>query len=315
MHLTIRNLTLFLAATAGAALGIASAQAVQGTSYPERPIELIVPMGSRRRRRPTREADRQADGADGRAGRPGGERGGRHRRDRHGEASVGAGRRLFDGDLHRRQPRAARRQETAMEDGRHRAGRGDDPGPVIHLRGAGQPIQDLGRFREGGPGQSRQAEDRDARLRQRRRFLAQRRSRRSGIKFVQVPFSKPSERYVSILGGHADALYEQAGDVAPFLHGKQMRPILMFGEKRLPAFKDVPTSYELGFKVALPQFRAIVVRAGTPPERVKMLSDALAKVAPAPEYKKFLRGAVRRGRQLRRCGARRRNSSTSSSRT
>jgi len=111
---------------------------------------------------------------------------------------------------------------------------------------------------------------------------------RGGVKVVQVPFSKPSERYVSILGGHADALYEQAGDVAQFLNGKQMRPILLFGEKRLPAFKDVPASYELGYKVALPQFRSIVVRAGTPPDVVKKLSDALAKVYESPEYKKFL---------------------------
>jgi tripartite-type tricarboxylate transporter receptor subunit TctC len=111
---------------------------------------------------------------------------------------------------------------------------------------------------------------------------------RSGVKVVQVPFSKPSERYVSILGGHADALYEQAGDVAQFLKGNQMRPILLFGEKRLAAFKDVPSSYELGYKVALPQFRSIVVRAGTPPEIVKKLSDSLAKVFTSPEYKKFL---------------------------
>ena len=89
------------------------------------------------------------------------------------------------------------------------------------------------------------------------------------IKFIQVPFSKPSERYVSILGDHADALYEQAGDVAQFLNGKQMRPILLFGEKRLDRFKDVPASYELGYKVALPQFRAIVVKAGTPPDIVQ----------------------------------------------
>src|SRR4051812_5804634 len=110
-----------------------------------------------------------------------------------------------------------------------------------------------------------------------------------GIKVVQVPFSKPSERYVSILGGHADALYEQAGDVAQFLSGKQMRPILLFGRERSPLFKDVPASYELGYEVALPQFRAIVVRSGTPPDRVKVLSDALAKVAETPEYKKFLK--------------------------
>ncbi|CAM5435078.1 Argininosuccinate lyase OS=Afipia felis OX=1035 GN=NCTC12722_02818 PE=3 SV=1 [Afipia felis] len=109
-----------------------------------------------------------------------------------------------------------------------------------------------------------------------------------GIKVVQVPFAKPSERYVSILGGHADALYEQAGDVAQFLSSKQMRPLMLFGEKRLDAFKDVPSSYELGYKIALPQFRAIVVRSGTPPEIVQKLSDALAKVAASPEYKKFL---------------------------
>jgi tripartite-type tricarboxylate transporter receptor subunit TctC len=111
---------------------------------------------------------------------------------------------------------------------------------------------------------------------------------KSGIKITQVPFSKPSERYVSILGDHADALYEQAGDVAQFLNGKQMRPILLFGEKRLDRFKDIPASYELGYKVALPQFRAIVVRAGTPPDVVKKLSDALAKVYASDEYKKFM---------------------------
>jgi tripartite-type tricarboxylate transporter receptor subunit TctC len=50
----------------------------------------------------------------------------------------------------------------------------------------------------------------------------------------------------------------------------------------------VPTSYELGFRIALPQFRSIVVRAGTPPDRIKVLADAFAKVAQSPEYKKFL---------------------------
>jgi tripartite-type tricarboxylate transporter receptor subunit TctC len=110
----------------------------------------------------------------------------------------------------------------------------------------------------------------------------------NGIKVTQVPFSKPSERYVSILGDHADALYEQAGDVGQFLRSKQMRPILLFGEKRLDAFKDIPASYELGYKIALPQFRSIVVRAGTPPDIVKKLSDALAKVYASPEYKKFM---------------------------
>ena len=110
-----------------------------------------------------------------------------------------------------------------------------------------------------------------------------------GIKVVQVPFSKPSERYISILGGHADALYEQAGDVAQFLNSSQMRPLIVFANHRFDAFKDVPSSKELGFDITLPQFRSIVLRGGTQPERVKILSDALAKTATMPEYRKFLK--------------------------
>ncbi len=109
-----------------------------------------------------------------------------------------------------------------------------------------------------------------------------------GIHVVEVPYAKPSERYVSVIGGHVDALYEQAGDVRQFVDSKQIRPIILFGKERLPAFKDVPASYELGYKIALPQFRSFVVKAGTPPDRVKILAGALAKAAATPEYKKFL---------------------------
>ena len=109
-----------------------------------------------------------------------------------------------------------------------------------------------------------------------------------GIKVVEVPYAKPSERYVSVIGGHVDALYEQAGDVRQFIQSKQIRPIIIFGKERLPAFKDIPSSYELGYKIALPQFRSYVVKAGTPADRVKILSDAMAKVAAEPEFKAFL---------------------------
>ncbi len=115
---------------------------------------------------------------------------------------------------------------------------------------------------------------------------------KGGIKVVQVPFSKPSERYVSILGGHADALYEQGGDVAQFIKSGEMRPILMFGDKRMAEFPDVPASGELGFTVSLPQFRAIVVRSSTPPENVKTMSDALSKIAGTEEFKTFLKDSL-----------------------
>lgn len=116
-----------------------------------------------------------------------------------------------------------------------------------------------------------------------------------GIKLVPVPFPSPGERYTSILGEHIDLLYEQAGDIKSFLDNKQMRPILIFAENRMTeSFPDVPTSREVGLEVFLPQFRAIVVKAGTDPKHVKVLADALAKAVRAPEYASFLKESLAR---------------------
>jgi tripartite-type tricarboxylate transporter receptor subunit TctC len=91
-----------------------------------------------------------------------------------------------------------------------------------------------------------------------------------------------------VLGGHADLLYEQLGDVRSFLDSKQIQPVIVFSDKRYGVFPDVPASKELGYDVTLPQRRAIVMRAGTDPAKVKVISDALAKVAASSEYKAYL---------------------------
>ena len=114
-----------------------------------------------------------------------------------------------------------------------------------------------------------------------------------GLKFTAVPYAKPGERYTAILGGHADLLYEQPGDVRSFLDSKQMRAILIFNQERvLPEFADVMSSKEAGLEVYLPQFRSVVVRAGTDPQRVKALADAVARVAADPEYYAFLKESL-----------------------
>jgi tripartite-type tricarboxylate transporter receptor subunit TctC len=110
---------------------------------------------------------------------------------------------------------------------------------------------------------------------------------KKGYKMNTVPYPKPGERYAAALGGHAEVLYEQAGDVLQYLKAGQLRPILIFAEKRHPAFADVPTSRELGFDITLPQFRGIVTRKGTPPDRVRALGDAFRKAIETPQWKKF----------------------------
>ena len=110
-----------------------------------------------------------------------------------------------------------------------------------------------------------------------------------GLKLVSVPFAKPAERYTAIMGGHADILYEQLGDVKSFLDGKQMRPVIVFADQRFPAFKDIPCGKELGYDIVINQFRAVMMRGGTDPSRVKVISDALAKAAATDDYKAYLK--------------------------
>lgn len=110
-----------------------------------------------------------------------------------------------------------------------------------------------------------------------------------GMKFQGVPFAEPGMRYASVVGGQSDILYEQAGDVRSFLDGNQIKPILFFSKKPVEAFPDVPYSGKLGYEVLLPQFRVIMVRAGTDPAIVKTLSDALAEVAKTAEYRDYLK--------------------------
>src|SRR5262245_44282497 len=112
---------------------------------------------------------------------------------------------------------------------------------------------------------------------------------KKGLRLLSVPLPKPGERYASILGGHAEVLYEQIGDVRSFVDGKQIKPVIFFAQKRDRDFPDVPTSVELGHNVTLPQFRSIIVKGGTDPKIVKKLADALAEAVRDPEYVAFLK--------------------------
>lgn len=110
---------------------------------------------------------------------------------------------------------------------------------------------------------------------------------KKGFRMTTVPYPKPGERYAAVLGGHAEVLYEQAGDVNQYLAAGQLRPLVIFADRRHPAFPDVPASREIGIDLTLPQFRGIVTRKGVPPDRVKVLAEAFHAAMQTPQWKKF----------------------------
>lgn len=109
-----------------------------------------------------------------------------------------------------------------------------------------------------------------------------------GAKFRPVPFAKPGERYASVLGGHADVVIEQAGDVRSFLDSKQMRPIVFFADQPQVGYESIALAKSYGVTLAISQFRSIVMRAGTDPAHLAAISAAIDKAAQSDEFKKYL---------------------------
>jgi tripartite-type tricarboxylate transporter receptor subunit TctC len=114
------------------------------------------------------------------------------------------------------------------------------------------------------------------------KFLA-----KKGFAMVNAPYAKPAERYTSVLGKHTDVLFEEPGDVAQFLTAKQMRPIVVFGDKRHPEFPDVPASGEYNQHIDLPNWRALITSPSVPKDRVEALNSAIGKMTDTAEWKKF----------------------------
>ena len=108
-----------------------------------------------------------------------------------------------------------------------------------------------------------------------------------GVKMTGVPYPNPGERYAAALGGHVEVLYEQAGDIRQYLANNQLKPLIVFTEKRLEALPDVPCSKELGYDIFLPQFRGIVAKKGTDPAKIKVLADAFKKATQTPDWAAF----------------------------
>lgn len=112
--------------------------------------------------------------------------------------------------------------------------------------------------------------------------------KKRGLKLLSVPYAKPAERYVAVIGGHAELLYEQAGDVRSFIENKQLAPVLFLSDDPVAQFPSVPTTKQLGMALVLDQFRIVAAKAGTSPEQLKVLMEKVAEATKQPEYAKFL---------------------------
>lgn len=101
--------------------------------------------------------------------------------------------------------------------------------------------------------------------------------RSAGVQVTDVPYRGSSAFTTAVLGGHVDAAFGAVSAVKALVQAGKIRLLATLTTERLPEFPNVPTARELrieGPDVYNPVI-GVTIRAGTAPDRVKLLHDAL----------------------------------------
>jgi tripartite-type tricarboxylate transporter receptor subunit TctC len=111
----------------------------------------------------------------------------------------------------------------------------------------------------------------------------------NGLDVEIIIYNGTGQATTSLLTGETDFIIVDAAPLAPILGNGKIKPLALTGEKRLPAYSDVPTTREAG----LPDYQershfGVYVPAGTPDPIVQKLHGALNRINAEPAVLKRL---------------------------
>jgi len=107
----------------------------------------------------------------------------------------------------------------------------------------------------------------------------------TGAHFEVIPFKSDPEALTNVLNGEVPLLITGIAVAAPHIRTGKLSAIAVAGSTRVPALPHVPTMAESGYpNIEGDMWLGIVAPAGTPPEYVEQLNQAVRKVVTAPEF-------------------------------
>lgn len=109
----------------------------------------------------------------------------------------------------------------------------------------------------------------------------------SGGQFNHIPYKGAAESVNAVLGGHVD-MSAEASSWIPHVKDGRLRLLVVWGDKRMPSFPDVPTLREVGIDLAQTSPWGIVAPKDTDPAIVEKLHDVFKIAMETPEFAKIL---------------------------
>ncbi len=110
----------------------------------------------------------------------------------------------------------------------------------------------------------------------------------AGLQLTHVPYRGTAAAMAALAGGEIAALSTVAADIRSLVEGGRARLLAVAGEKRSPAFPDVPTFREKGFDLVATPWYALFAPAGTPTDVLDRLSKAAVDSVNDPTVKQRL---------------------------
>ena len=104
-----------------------------------------------------------------------------------------------------------------------------------------------------------------------------------GINWIHIPFEGGPPALAALMGGHVEA-YSTTMLSKPHILSGRLRLLATYGEKRNPAFPDVPTVTECGYQDSYSNSMMIVGPKGLSAEIVEILHQAFKKGLEDPEF-------------------------------
>ena len=103
-----------------------------------------------------------------------------------------------------------------------------------------------------------------------------------------VPFRGGGDIVINLVGNNIDCALVNYAEAESQIKSGDIRPLVVFAEKRMNALPNTPTGNESGIPGVHSTVRGFVTTRGTPPDRVKALEDGLVKAMKGQMFSTYL---------------------------
>lgn len=111
----------------------------------------------------------------------------------------------------------------------------------------------------------------------------------TSTKAMQIPYRGAGPAIADLMAGTVDAVIDQTVTMIPLHEGGRVKALAVASTARLPQMPDVPTFAEMGVPAFdMSVWNGIAAPAGTPPEVLQRLQDALAAALKDPAVRESL---------------------------